>query len=189
MGRRLLPVLILAAVLAGTCAMAASDIGFKGADLRVGYVSPEGDIESTIGFGGGIDLGTITENIGLGVVVFYWGKSYDVGIYSWTFSDFAIKVNGKYYFPMEKMKPYVGAGLGIHMVSSKWEQPPYTIGGYTYGGGSVSASDTKFGFHILGGVEYPINEKIGVLGKLEYGLVSDVNQLIIGAGVTYKFGK
>jgi opacity protein-like surface antigen len=190
MGRKAILVLVIMAIFAGSNAMAASDIGLKGVNLRVGYVSPEGDIESTIGFGGGVDLGTITPNIGLGVVLFYWSKSYDVGIYSWTFSDFAIKVNGKYYFPMEKVKPYVGAGIGLHMCSSKWENPAYTpYPGYTVPGGSETSSDTKFGFHVLGGVEYPINEKVGLLAELEYSLVSDVNQLIIGAGVTYKLGK
>jgi len=188
MGRKAILLLTIMAIIAGTTAMAASNLGFKGANLHLAYVMPEDPIEATIGFGGGLNLGTITENIGLGVDILYWSKSYDVGTYSWKYSDLAIKVNGRYYFPMEKMKPYVGAGLGFHMYSWKYDEPTYTYGGVTYGGGNVSESDTKFGFQFLGGVEYPLNEKMGLFAEAEYDL-ADIDQFIIGAGLSMKFGK
>jgi opacity protein-like surface antigen len=184
MGRKVFVFFMIMAIFACTSAMAASDIGFKGANLRIAYVMPEDPIEATIGFGGGVDLGTITENIGLSVAVLYWSKSYDVGTYSWKYSDFAIKVNGKYYFPAEKMKPYVGAGLGIHMYSFEWEAPAFM----GYGGGTVTDSQTKFGFHALGGVEFPLGDKLGAFVEAEYDL-ADIDQFIIGGGVSMKFGK
>jgi opacity protein-like surface antigen len=182
MGKKTLFVLLVMAVFA--CSAVAADIGFKGANLRLGYVMPEDPVESTIGFGGGIDLGTITENVGLDVIVLYWSKSYDVNAANWTYSDLAIKVHGKYYIPMENLKPYVGAGVGLHMYSFEWEQP--AIGWLE--AGTYDDSDTKFGIHFFGGMEFPLSDKMGAFVEAEYDL-ADLDQFIIGGGVSMKFGQ
>jgi opacity protein-like surface antigen len=188
MVKRTAIVLMIGAILACTSLALGADIGFKGAHLRVGYVMPEDPIESTIGFGGGVDLGTITENIGLEVQVFYWSKSYEVGTAEWTYSDLAIKAHGKYMFPMEKFTPYVGGGIGFHMYSFEWEQPEYTTPYGTYGGGTFDDSETKIGFHFLGGLVYPFNDKISLIVEAEYDL-ADLDQFIIGGGVGMRFGQ
>ena len=188
MVKRTVFVLMIGAIFACTSLALGADIGFKGAHLRAGYVMPEDPIESTIGFGGGVDLGTITDNIGLEVQVFYWSKSYDVGTAEWTYSDLAIKLHGKYMFPMETFTPYIGGGLGFHMYSFEWEQPSYSVGGYTFAGGTYDDSETKIGFHFLGGLQYPFSEKISLIVEAEYDL-ADLDQFIIGGGVAMKFGQ
>jgi opacity protein-like surface antigen len=190
MVKKELIVLAAAAILALSNLAVASDVGFKGANLRLGYVSPEGDIASAIGFGGGVDLGTLgkinsdIENIGWEAVIFYWSKSYDVGFRDWKYSDLAIKVNVKYNFPAQRVNPYVGAGLGIHMFSWEWERPPHHEFAYE----RFERSDTKLGLQLLGGLQYPVSEKVGIFGELEFDL-ADPNQLMISAGASMKFGQ
>jgi opacity protein-like surface antigen len=190
MGMNRLILLAVLAVFVLACFASASDVGFKAANLRLGYVSPEGDIESTIGFGGGVDLGTIgkinseTENIGLEAVIFYWSKSYGLGDWDWKYSDLAIKVNAKYYFQAQNVKPYAGAGLGLHLYSWKWEHPSHP----GFSSANADGSDTKIGIQLLGGVEYPVSEKVGIVGELEFGF-DDPNQLIISAGASMKLGQ
>lgn len=184
MGKKLLVCLMIGAIVTWASVAFASDIGFKGANLRLGYVMPEDPIESTIGFGGGLNMGNITDDIGLEIVLFYWSKSYDVGIVEWKYSDFAIKVHGKYFFPQETFTPYVGGGLGFHMYSFEWEQPASAY----WPAFTFDDSETKIGIHLLGGIEYPFNEKMSGIAEIEYDL-ADLDQFIISAGVEMKFGK
>ena len=77
-----------------------SNIGLNGIGGKIGYVDPEGDMESTIGFGAVADLGTITPKIALEADVFYWGKSYDEHFYGATgeakFTSITVSAVGKY---------------------------------------------------------------------------------------------
>ena len=184
MGKKLLVCVMVGAIVAWAGFAMAADIGFKGANLRVGYVMPEDPIEATIGFGGGVDLGTITDNIGLGVVVFYWSKSYEVATAEWKYSDLAIKLHGKYMFPMEKFTPYIGGGIGFHMYTFEWDQPASAW----WPAQTYDDTETKIGFHFLGGLEYPFNEKISLIVEAEYDL-ADLDQFIIGGGIAMKFGQ
>jgi len=51
---------------------------------------------------------------------------------------------------------YALANVGFHMISQTVKLPSYTVGGVTYGGGSVSSSSTEFGFS--GGVGYEMGD-------------------------------
>jgi hypothetical protein len=53
---------------------------------------------------------------------------------------------------------------------------------------TVEDSSTKLGLDLGGGVATAINPQLDFLGELWYGIVSDVSQLSLRVGVSYKLG-
>lgn len=79
---------------------------------------------------------------------------------------------GRYYFMPGKVQPYAAAEFGFHFTSSSFDIPSQTIGGFTFGGGSQSASSTDFGFGFGGGVLIAISKNVNLDGGLQYNLVT-----------------
>ncbi len=168
---------------------AQSDIGFKGIGGKIGYVMPEDPLDATITFGAVADLGTFMPALHWDASIQYWGVSYDIGIYEWSYSDIALKSTVRYHFTSGgKVTPYAGGGLGIHMFSSKSEWPSYAYFGYTYPGGTYSESDTEFGFHGVGGIEFMLAPKWKAQVEAEYAIV-ELDQFSIVANFIYLLGK
>lgn len=68
----------------------------------------------------------------------------------------------EYYFEGDKIKPYVGADLGLYNYKVS-----YTAMGYNY-----SASETYFGFAPVVGAMYAMNDKISLLANIKYHYVA-----------------
>ncbi|KAA3662920.1 MAG: autotransporter outer membrane beta-barrel domain-containing protein [Calditrichaeota bacterium] len=172
-------VLVLLALLFVTGgAFAQSDIGLKGAGLRLGLVDPD-VIDSTIGFEGIADLGTINQ-FALEASILYWSKS--VGAAS--VRDLAFGATGRYFFEMEDspIKPFASAGVGIHMFKTEVD---FDFG--FLGSGSESVSSTEFGIKVGGGANYELNEKMTLTGEVSYHL-GDAEQFNILGGILYHLG-
>ena len=96
--------------------------------------------------------------------------------------------NGYYYFDTgTKLKPFVGAGVGIGQVKLD--------------GGAIRDDDTGFAYQLLTGVAYPINDKLSAqvgyrylgvndvkIGSSAPALRGDYHDQAITFGLTYKFG-
>ena len=168
-------------------AFAQSDIGFKGIGAKIGYVMPEGDLDATFTFGAVADLGTFMPALHWDASVQYWGVSYELGFYEWTYSDIALKSTVRYHFSSGgKITPYAGGGLGIHMFSWKWDCP----GCQSVWGSPTSfdGSDTEFGFHGVGGIEFVLAPKWKAQVEAEYAIV-ELDQFSIVANFIYLLGK
>ena len=50
-----------------------------------------------------------------------------------------------------------------------------------------SFSDSKFGVNLGGGAQYALTDQLLLNGELKFQIISDTNQLVISAGVIYKF--
>ncbi len=159
-------------------AFAQTDIGLKGAGLRLGLVDPEGTIESTIGFEGFADLGTFNKFTLEGSIL-YWKKTVDPV----SLRDLAFGVTGRYFFDMGEsaIQPFASAGLALHMVKSELD---YNIAGF----GTTESSSTELGIKIGGGANYPLNDKMSFTGEVSYHL-GDIEQFNILAGISYLLGK
>ena len=59
----------------------------------------------------------------------------------------------------------------------------------TVGGGTVDDSSTEFGIDIGGGASFEVNEKSDIVAEGWYRIVSDLNQLFIGASWVYWLGE
>ena len=77
-----------------TTTMAAADFGLKGIGVRAGVVDPE-NLDTTVGFGLFLDMGTFHPNVSFETYGNYWSNSFDVGVAESSFRDIAVgaKVN------------------------------------------------------------------------------------------------
>ena len=172
---------VLAILMLSSFAFAQSDIGFKGVGGKLGYIMPEGDIENTIAFGAVVDLGTITPTIHLNGLFEYWGKSYDIGYYEWSWSELIFGANAKYYLSTEgQFLPYGGAGLALVIGSSKWDyKGPHDD---FWGDSDGSDSQTDIGFFVCAGADYPLSDKLTGFAEAKYHLNgADFFGIFVGA--------
>jgi opacity protein-like surface antigen len=157
---------------------AQTDLGPKAVGGFIGYVNPE-QTGGTVGFGAVADMGTLTPALGLELEILYWSKSKGPSDREITWRDLVLSAHARYRFllPGSAVKPYMGGGIGPHFVKHESEQS------------SQSETDTKFGLHLLAGVEYKISPKVVLFGEWRYAIVSDLNQFAIFAGAKYQLGQ
>ncbi len=178
----LLVVSLAQAVFAGT------DIGFYGFGARAGIVMPEDPIESTFGLGIHSDLGTISDNLHLGAVIEYWGKSYEAAaglsnLADWSWSEILIAGTVKYMFPTQSaIRPYLGGEMGFAIGRWDWK---YSYASVNY---DESGSDTKIAFGALGGVEVPLSSSMKGIAEVKYH-INGIDYLGIFGGITFVLGR
>jgi opacity protein-like surface antigen len=178
-------VLFLAVALCVTAAPAAqaqSDIGLKHVGVAVGYVSPE-NLDGIFSFGGFADLGTIAPRMGLEARVDHWSWSETTLGIETKIRDIAVGARGKYYFETAnpKVRPFAGTGIAVHFLNAE-------VTDTTTPSTSVNDSQTKLGFDLGGGLLTPISPRTDFLAEAWYGIVSDMSQFSLRAGLSYKFG-
>ena len=165
MRRRIVPFLAL-----GFCAflsqnaIAQSNLGLKAAGVELGIVSTE-NLSATPEFGAFADLGTLAPNIRLMSHLELWSHSEDMPFGGTaTFGDVALRVRGEYEFVTSspRVQPFVGAGLGLHFLHAKVEDPLF---------GTADDSSTKLGLDLGGGFVSPVNPKVNFIGEGWYGVV------------------
>ena len=146
-------------------------LGLQGFGARIGFVDPEG-ASSTLGLGLHVDAGEFVKNVHLMPLVEYW----KVGVSGVDLSDLSLGMDVNLDFPVEggRFIPYAGGGLGLHFL--KADSP-----------GFGSASDTKLGLNLQGGIKNQIMPNVAIFGELKYAFVSNSNQLKIMGGFTYNF--
>jgi outer membrane immunogenic protein len=158
----------------------AQGIGFYAIGGGVGFVnvSPSGaDSQSGFGFNARADLGEIIPNLRLVPEINYWSVSESAEGYSWKWSDFAINGNVQYHIDVEgSIQPYVGGGLGLNFVT-------FSVPNIFGVGGSVSS--TEIGINLIGGALFNLSGNLTPYGEIRYVLVSNMNHLMIQAGIMY----
>jgi opacity protein-like surface antigen len=160
-----------------------SDFGLKGLGVAVGFVSPE-NLDGTFSIGAFANLGMITPNIGLEPRLDYWGWSKSEFSVDAKVHDVALGARGKYFFDIKNspIRPFAGAGLALHFVGEQVAIPPQ--GGFP----AMTASDsqTKLGVDLGGGITTPAGPRADFNGEVWYGIVSDVSQFSLRAGMSFK---
>jgi opacity protein-like surface antigen len=186
MKRRIIAFTLAISVCAASSALAQADLGLKNIGVAIGYVSPE-NLDGTFSIGGFINHGTIAPRFGLESRVDYWGWSESFNGTETSVRDIVIGARTKYHFEVAnpKVQPYVGAGLGIHFINIEVNMPAQ--GGFP--AMTVDASENKLGLDIGGGVAMPVSPRADFLGEAWYGIVSDMSQFSLRAGMQWKWGK
>ena len=160
-----------------------SDFGLKGLGVAVGYVSPE-NLDGTFSIGAFANLGMITPNIGLEPRLDYWGWSRSEFGVDAKVHDVALGARGKYFFDLKNstIRPFAGAGMALHFVGEQVVIPPQ--GGFP--ATTASDSQTKFGVDLGGGITTPAGPRADFNAEAWYGIVSDVSQFSLRAGMSFK---
>jgi hypothetical protein len=178
--------LLLAVVLglsAASTAMAQSNLGLKNLGVAVGFVSPE-NLDGIFSIGGFADWGTMAPDISLESRVDHWSWSETNLGFETKIRDIAVGARGKYHFETTnpKVRPFAGAGLAIHFLSVE-------VTDTTTPSATVSDGQTKLGLDLGGGISTPMNPRTDFLAEAWYGIVSDMSQFSLRAGLSYKLGK
>lgn len=152
-------------------------LGVKGIGARIGFVDPE-DASGTAALGVHMDAGTIVKGVHLTPYVEYWSAGASIGGYDLDLSDLTIAMDVNMDFPMSgsSITPYLGGGLGLHILSEDSNVP-----------GVTTQDDSKFGFNIQGGMRNQVMPNLSLFGEARYSFVSDANQLKLMGGFTYQF--
>jgi len=94
-----------------------------------------------------------------------------------TRKDATLAVDMRYAFRQTGTRPYVGAGFGVHFLSSSVDAP-------SLGLNDESHSLIKGGFGVLGGVGFPLTQKIENFLELKYHHVPSYRQLKFNWGIS-----
>ena len=152
-------------------------LGIRGIGARIGVVDPE-DASTTLSLGGHLDAGTIVRNVHLVPYIEYWSTGADAGAYNVNYKDWTLGTDVNVDFPLQgqRMTPYLGGGLGLHLLSYDTTVP-----------GDVSSDHSKLGLNIQGGIRNQMWPNLSLFGEVKYAFVSDSNQLKLMGGFTYNF--
>jgi len=129
-----------------------------------------------IGFGVDFEHG-VSENVGLGGIIRYWGKSGSSAGSSWSWSTIMPQFQAAYHFmPGDQLDPFAGGRLGWAIFSWKSD----IVGATGESGLFLTA---------YGGLRYFFNPQISGTGTLEFRVAGDdyfgsTIQLTIGANFT-----
>ena len=143
-----------------------------------------GDIAST-GFSfQGIFSYYFNKDVALNFTLGYygWGTKSSGDYYETTFHDIPLLAGITYKFDLKDFDIFIGGDIGLHFSGTKT-----TLG---YGGGSVTNSNTDFGFSPLAGVLIPIAKDLDIRADLKYNFIfGDKTNTFFGinAGITYFF--
>jgi outer membrane protein W len=158
------------------------ELGLRAIGGSLGFVSPD-NVDGTFTLGIFADCGRITPNIALEPRIDYWSKSQGAFGSEASIRDVSLGVRGKYLFESSnpKLQPFAGAGLSMHFLHSE-----VNISDPGFPAMSVSASDTKLGLDLGGGIATPIGPRSAFLGEAWYSIVSDFSQFSMKAGLSYR---
>lgn len=98
-----------------------------------------------------------------------------------SFSSVPLLFGLKYFFV-----PGVGfygiGKLGFNFFSTSTDIPSYNIGGFSFGGGSASASSTEFTFALGAGYEVPVSSNFSLDFSGTFNIISDFTNIQFRGG-------
>ena len=112
----------------------------------------------------------------------YWRTTTKVPIYDIHSQrrDATLSADVRYRFPTTGWSPYLGAGFGIHFLSSEVQAPLLGVPGESH-------SIMKGGLAVLGGLNFPLATAFESFLEAKYHAVSDNEQLKLNWGLAYTF--
>jgi outer membrane protein X len=141
--------------------------------------------------GGQVVYGSKAETAGIGLHVkhcltdaFRLGLSSNYYFKHAGVNAFDVNLEANYLFGIgEKVRlyPLAGAVLGI------WHADGVNV---SYGGmnfGVDGQTETKFGANVGGGIDYLVNDRLGLNAEVKYQIISHASQVVVGIGASYRF--
>ena len=123
----------------------------------------------------------IVEGFDLLPYVEYWRTNAKIdpfGITS-TRKDATLGADARFLFRHEGWRPYVGAGFGLHFLSTEVDAP-------TLGLRHASNSIIKGGLSALGGITFPLTRHLDDFTELKYHHLPGYGQLKINMGISWR---
>ncbi len=155
------------------------------------------DQKAAIAVGANLSYGTELSSFGFGVKGQYgftdeirFEASFDHFTEHNNLKMWDLNLNAHYLFPVEeKIKVYPLAGITYTNWIVSTTVPTASIdpntGALIEGYEPTENSDTKLGVNLGAGVQYELTKQLNLTFEAKYQLVSDVNQTVFSAGITY----
>jgi len=179
---------VLIAALICVSSVSASEIALEGIEARLGFISiGETDAGSTFGIGATADLGMLSETLGLEGGIDFWSKSYDVGLFEWSWTNISFNCNVRYDFGSNgdsSIFPYAFGGLGLNYQKASWDNPQ-GVGVL----GSYDASNMEFGINAGAAVEFGKGDGMIPVARAGYSTNGGADYLFISGGIKFPMGK
>lgn len=175
------------AILTLSATSALAQPGINGIGFSVGVVDVDNVDSSSLGFGLFADLGLPTMPFSIEPYVDYWSNSESIPTGGdVTARDIAVGAKGLFNIslPNPVVKPFLGAGLGMHFM--KVETPAIDMGGGV-AFPAFEATDSKLGIDLGGGVGFGVGS-VELRGEGWYTIISDANTMGARASLVIPFG-
>lgn len=184
--RRLIPTFRTAALAAAVCALALAAParaggGLSGIDAMTATVFQEGQSSfSGLGLRFRVQNPNLIDNIEFLPAVEYWRNSTTLSVFGLhaVRRDATLGGDARYLFPGEAWRPYVGAGVAVHFLSSEVE----------FGANRSHDSLTKGGLTLLGGVAFGSKSRLGNFVEVKGHFVPGYRQLKLNMGLSWNRG-
>ena len=126
---------------------------------------------------------SIVEGFDLLPYVEYWRNGTRIEIPGHTITstrkDATLGADARYTFQREGWRPYVGAGLGVHFLSTEVDAP-------SLGLNHANDSVIKGGLSALAGITFPLTKRLDNFMELKYHHLPGSSQLKINMGIAWK---
>lgn len=172
---------LLSIAMTATPALAAGP--FAGIDALSSTVMQEGQSSfSGIGVRARITSVRIIPAVDFLPSIEYWRNRSTVSSFGIETSrrDATLGVDARYTFRREGWSPYAGAGFGVHFLSTRVDAPALGLN-------DREDSLVKGGLALLGGVMFPLTERVANMLEVKYHHLSDYGQLKISWGLAWDF--
>lgn len=177
--------LVFAAIAAASLVTAASPAhaagGLTGIDAMTATVFQEHQSSfSGLGIRFRVQDPRLLESIDLLPTVEYWRNSTTIDAFNLKAvrRDATLGADLRYSFPGESWRPYLGAGLAVHFLSSEVDAP-------TLGLNEANDSLTKGGLTLLAGAAFATKSKIGNFIELKGHFVGGYRQFKLNMGLSW----
>jgi len=112
----------------------------------------------------------------------YWRNHTHVSAYEINANrrDATLNLDARHKFHFRNVEPYLGAGFGLHFLSTAVEAPSFGIQ-------RAETSLIKGGVSVLGGVLFPVGGKFQNFLELKYHHVTDYDQTKLNFGIAFRF--
>jgi opacity protein-like surface antigen len=131
----------------------------------------------------GLRSTSIVEGFDLLPYVEYWRNSTRNEVLDHTITstrkDATLGADARYTFQREGLRPYVGAGLGVHFLSTEVDAP-------TLGLDHATDSVIKGGLSALAGITFPLSKHLDNFMELKYHHLPGYSQVKINMGIAWK---
>ena len=174
MSLKKISVMVLAVLFVSSLSLAQTTGLYKKGGL---YITPQIGLNSlSLPIGASVEFG-LTENIGIGGTVTYWGWNYDYG----KATVIVLSAEALYHLTklkLNKLDLYGGAGLGYGIYSFSWDSG--------YGpGSSYSTGSSGLDLGIIIGGRYYFSPKMAVSLRIMNSLIGSWSTLGAAIGVTF----
>lgn len=168
---------------AGSTPATPAHAGVSGLDVMTSTVFQEGQSSfSGLALRLRLRSGALVPNVEIMPAVEYWQNVSRLTVYDikTTRSNATLGCQVRWIMEREHWQPYLGGGLAVHFLSDKVSSPQISEA-------NQSNSTVRGGYSLMGGVSFPITQKLSNFVELQHHGVSRFRQLKFNTGLGWNF--